>query len=83
MEPVTIPALHDHLPRVLAAVEAGRHVVLTRDGREIADIIPRGTPPAGTARERILHELAEGAASDRTLRDDLDALLAELSDDVA
>jgi len=83
MEPVTIPALHDELPRVLAAVEAGRHVVLTRDGREIADIIPRGTPPTGSARERILLELVEGAASDRTLRDDLDALLGELTDDIA
>ncbi len=83
MEPVTIQALRAHLPRVIAAVEAGQHFVLTSGGREIADIIPRATPAHRTARERVLHELGEGAATDRTLRDDLDALLAELTDDVA
>jgi prevent-host-death family protein len=38
---VSVRELRNHTARVITAVEAGEHVVLTKYGRPVAEIVPR------------------------------------------
>ncbi|MBW8060342.1 MAG: type II toxin-antitoxin system prevent-host-death family antitoxin [Solirubrobacterales bacterium] len=38
---VSVRELRNHTARVITAVEAGEHVVLTKHGRPVAEIVPR------------------------------------------
>ena len=56
METLTVEAAKTHLSQLLARVEAGENIVLVRDGRPIAKLVPfaprRGNWPDGDRARR-------------------------------
>jgi prevent-host-death family protein len=56
---VSIRDLRNHTKQVIEAVEAGEHVVLTKHGREIADITPRTERAEARPMAVVLAELQE------------------------
>ncbi len=83
MRSVSIRELRNHTSDVIAAVEAGERIVLTSNGRPIADVVPHIERSRWVPGDLVLAALAGGAAADRDLRDDLDAVLGGTTDDVA
>ncbi len=83
MRSVSIRELRNHTADVIASVEAGERVVLTSNGRPIADVVPHAQRSRWIPGDSILRALAEGAAADRGLRADLDAVLGGSTDDLA
>jgi len=83
VRPVSIRELRNHTADVVAAVEAGERVVLTSNGRPIADVVPHVERSRWVPADLLLQALAEGAAADRELRGDLDAVLGGTTDDIA
>lgn len=49
MESVTVRALRNNGGEVLDRVVAGESLVVTRDGKEVAELIPRRRPAVATA----------------------------------
>lgn len=79
MESVALDKADLDLAALVARVERGEHIVLTRDGAPVADLVPHPQPKGGI-------DLAAGAAFLRTLgiekpfgfiADDFDAPLPE------
>jgi len=82
MRSVSIRELRNHTTDVVAAVEAGERVVLTSNGRPIADVVPHVERSRWVPGDLVLQALADGAAADRQLQDDLDAVLGGTTDDI-
>ena len=82
MRSVSIRELRNHTADVIASVEAGERVVLTSNGRPIADVVPHAPRSRWIPGEIVRRALSEGAAADRGLRDDLDAALEGTADDI-
>lgn len=82
MRSVSIRELRNRTTDVVAAVEAGERVVLTSNGRPIADVVPHVERARWVPGDLVLQALADGAAADRQLPDDLDAVLDGTTDDV-
>jgi prevent-host-death family protein len=83
MRSVSIRELRNHTADVIASVEAGERIVLTSNGRPIADVVPHVERARWVPGELVLQALAAGAAADPGLRDDLDSVLGGTTDDVA
>lgn len=83
MRPVSVRELRNHTANVIAAVEAGERVVLTSNGRPIADVVPHVDRSRWVPGDLVLQALIEGAAADRELQPDLDAVLGGTTDDIA
>jgi prevent-host-death family protein len=56
---VSVRELRNHTARVVAAIEAGQAVVLTVNGRPVADIVPRPARSERRPSELVLADLAE------------------------
>jgi prevent-host-death family protein len=56
---VSVRDLRNHTARVIAAVEAGERIVLTKHGRPVADIVPRETRVHSMPNEVFLAHLEE------------------------
>lgn len=82
MRAVSIRELRNRTADVVAAVEAGERIVLTSNGRPIADVVPHVERSRWVPGELVLQALADGAAADRHLQDDLDAVLGGTTDDI-
>ncbi len=83
MRSVSIRELRNHTADVIASVEAGERVVLTSNGRPIADVVPHVERSRWIPGELVLEALVNGAAADRALLDDLDAVFGGTTDDIA
>jgi prevent-host-death family protein len=83
MRSVSIRELRNHTADVIASVEAGERVVLTSNGRPIADVVPHVERSRWIPGELVLQALAGGAAADPELLDDLEAALGGTTDDIA
>ena len=83
MRSVSIRELRNHTADVIASVEAGERIVLTSNGRPIADVVPHIERSRWVPGELVLQALAGGAAADRGLRDDLDSVFGGTTDDIA
>lgn len=83
MRSVSIRELRNRTAEVIASVEAGERIVLTSNGRPIADVVPHLERARWIPGDLVLQALASGAAADRELREDLDAILGGTTDDVA
>lgn len=74
MAGVTVRDLRNHGGEVLERVERGETVVVTKDGRPVAELRPLPRPSVGPAelirRRRHLRDI-----DTRKLRDDIDALI--------
>jgi prevent-host-death family protein len=64
---VSVRELRNHTARVIAAVEAGEPVTLTKHGRPMADIVPRIQRAERRPTEVVLGELAEISSLAREL----------------
>jgi len=73
---VGVRDLRNHTAKVLDAVRAGEHVVLTVHGEPIADIVPHRVRRRWLSGSALRDHLVEDAA-DPGLRDDLDELAGE------
>jgi prevent-host-death family protein len=56
---VSVRELRNHTARVIAAIEAGEPVVLTKHGRPVADITPRATRSETRPMAVVFRELRE------------------------
>lgn len=83
MRSVSIRELRNHTADVIAAVEAGERIVLTSNGRPIADVVPHTERSRWIPGDLVRQALTDGAAADRELRADLDAVLGGTTDDIA
>ena len=83
MRSVSIRELRNHTADVIASVEAGERIVLTSNGRPIADVVPHTERSRWIPGDTVLQALADGAAADAGLREDLDAVFGGSTDDVA
>lgn len=83
MRRVSIRELRNHTAEVIASVEAGERVVLTSNGRPIADVVPHTERARWVPRDVVLAALAAGATADRGLRDDVDDVVTGTTDDLA
>jgi len=83
MRSVSIRELRNQTADVIASVEAGERIVLTSNGRPIADVVPHVERARWIPGDAVLRALADGAAADRELRTDLDAVLRGTTDDIA
>jgi len=83
MRSVSIRELRNRTADVIASVEAGERVVLTSNGRPIADVVPHVERARWVPGELVLQALAQGAAADPGLRGDLDAMFGGTTDDIA
>lgn len=83
MRSVSIRELRNHTADVIASVEAGERVVLTSNGRPIADVVPHVERARWLPGELVLQALAGGAAADPAVRADLDSVLGATTDDIA
>lgn len=83
MRSVSIRELRNHTADVIASVEAGERIVLTSNGRPIADVVPHVQRSRWIPADSVLRALADGATADRGLRADLDAVLGGTTDDIA
>ena len=67
---------------VLRKVEAGETVVITRRGKPVADLVPHESGgSAWLSRDEVI-EIVEGHAADPGLRDDLERLTGDTTDDL-
>lgn len=82
MRSVSVRELRNHTGDVIAAVEAGERIVLTSNGRPIADVVPHIERARWVPGDLVLAALAGGAAADRELRRDVDAVLGGTTDDI-
>lgn len=82
MRLVSIRELRNHTSEVIASLEAGERIVLTSNGRPIADVVPHYARSRWVPSDLVLQTLADGAAADRGLRADLDAVLGGTTDDI-
>ncbi|MGH2901037.1 MAG: type II toxin-antitoxin system Phd/YefM family antitoxin [Solirubrobacteraceae bacterium] len=82
MRSVSIRELRNHTADVIASVEAGERIVLTSNGRPIADVVPHMERSRWIPGEIVLQALSEGTAADPALQADLDAVLGGTTDDV-
>ncbi len=83
MRLVSIRELRNHTTDVVAAVEAGERIVLTTNGRPVADVVPHVERSRWVPGDLVLRALADGAAADRGLRGDLEAVFGGTTDDMA
>jgi prevent-host-death family protein len=83
MRTVSIRQLRNHTADVIASVEAGERIVLTNNGRPIADVVPHVERSRWIPGDVLLKALADGAAADPGLRADLDATFGGTTDDFA
>ena len=83
MRSVSIRELRNHTADVIASVEAGERVVLTSNGRPIADVVPHVERSRWLPGELVLQALGSGAAADPGIRADLDSVLGGTTDDIA
>lgn len=83
MRTISIRRLRNHTADVIAPVEAGERIVLTRNGRPIADVVPHVERSRWIPGGVVLQALADGAAADPGLRADLAAGFGGDTDDFA
>jgi prevent-host-death family protein len=83
MRSVSVRELRNHTADVIACVEAGERIVLTSNGRPIADVVPHVQRSRWIPGALVCQALVDGAAADRGLRDDLDAVLGGTTDDLS
>lgn len=57
MVDVSVRELRNHTARVMAAIESGQPVTLTKHGRPVADIVPRQTRSERRPTEQVLADL--------------------------
>ncbi len=82
MVEVATRELRNDTAGVLRRVEAGETVVITVRGRAVADLIPhRPDEPRWMPREELI-ELLKTHSADPGLRDDLERLAGETTDDL-
>lgn len=74
MESVTVRELRNHGGEVLDRVRRGETVVVTRDGAEVAELVPRRRRTRPSA-ELVAARRGLPSMSVRSLRDDLDRIL--------
>jgi prevent-host-death family protein len=82
MRTVSIRQLRNHTADVIASVEAGERIVLTNNGRPIADVVPHVERSRWIPGHVVLQALADGAAADSGLRADLDTTFGGTTDDI-
>lgn len=82
MRSVSIRELRNRTSDVIASVNAGERIVLTSNGRPIADVVPHIERSRWVPGDLVLQALADGAAADRELRHELDAVLGGSTDDI-
>lgn len=82
MRTVSIRELRNHTADVIASVEAGERIVLTSNGRPIADVVPHMQRARWIPGDLLLEALAEGAGADRELREDLDRVFGGTTDEI-
>jgi len=82
MRTVSIRELRNHTADVIASVESGERIVLTSNGRPIADVVPHVERSRWIPGDTILRALADGAAADPGLRADLDSVFDGTTDDI-
>jgi prevent-host-death family protein len=75
MRSVSVRELRGRTDRVISAMEAGQRIVLTSNGRPIADLVPHSERSRWVPTDLVLQALADGATADRELRDDVDAVV--------
>lgn len=74
--------LRNETASLLRRVEAGETVVITLRGKPIADLVPhRNDGPRWLPREELI-ELLETHSADPGLRDDLERIAGETTDDL-
>ena len=83
MRTVSIRQLRNHTADVIASVEAGERIVLTNNGRPIADVVPHVERSRWIPGDVLLQALAGGAAADPGPRAELDGSFGGTTDDVA
>lgn len=66
---------------VLRRVEAGERVVITVRGKPVADLVPHRDAPRWMPREELV-ELLKTHSADPGLRDDLERIAGETTDDL-
>jgi prevent-host-death family protein len=66
---------------VLRKVEAGETIVITFRGKPVADLVPHRAEPRWIPRSELL-EILRTKSADPGLRDDLDRLAGETTDDL-
>ena len=82
MVEVATRELRNDTAGVLRRVEAGETVVITVRGRAVADLIPhRPSEPRWMPREELI-ELLKTHSADPGLRDDLERIAGETTDDL-
>ncbi len=79
-----IPArdLRNHTAEVLRRVEAGEEIEVLKDNRPVARIIPLSRRPEWLPAAEISHELLRLGRDTTGLSEELQAALAETTDDI-
>lgn len=67
---------------LLRRVEEGERIVITRRGKPVADLVPHQRPVSRWFTPDEVVEIIEKNAADPGLRDDLDRLVGETTDDL-
>ncbi|HEX5594104.1 MAG TPA: type II toxin-antitoxin system prevent-host-death family antitoxin [Solirubrobacterales bacterium] len=74
--------LRNHTAGLLRRVEAGEKIVITRRGKPVADLVPhRRAASRWFTPDEVLEVIAQNAA-DPGLKDDLERLVGENTDDL-
>ncbi len=82
MTEIAARELRNHTADVLRRVEAGEQVTITSRGRPVAELVPpRQTRRTPISREELLRRLGR-AQADPGLRDDLELLAGDTTDDL-
>ena len=81
MTEVASRELRNNTRRLLERVDAGEHIVITVDGRPVADLQPVGRRPQWMARGEFLSRILSRQA-DPELRRELARLAPDSTDDV-
>lgn len=82
MMEVAMRELRNETARVLRHVEAGEAVLLTKRGKPVAEVVPRRPDePRWMPREELV-ELLKTHSADPGLRDDLERIAGETTDDL-
>jgi prevent-host-death family protein len=67
---------------LLRRVEQGETIVITRRGKPVADLVPHRRATSRWLTPDEVMEIVEQSAADPGLRDDLDRLVGETTDDL-
>jgi prevent-host-death family protein len=67
---------------LLRRVEAGEKIVITRRGKPVADLVPHRLATSRWFSPNEVVEVLEQSAADPGLRDDLERLVGETTDDL-